>query len=579
MNIVLTWCNLPEKTNQTLRHHLEDDGNINDDFVTLISIIKNDELLKSIGIEYILGSLLIIIIANGDYDSRFRVLLRHASALLSIIWEKFEEFEECLADRLSTEHTETDTSKQTRERLAKTKKIKRYALIGAAGSLGAVLIGLTSGLAAPLVASGIGTITASTAFAGLATTAGSAIFGSVFGVAGGGLASYKMKKRVGAIEEFIVESLSEKKQFSLQCILCVSGWIDGKDKLAFHKPWRHLSMSKEQFTLRYESKYLIDWGSALEYFVSFVVGFAIQRSLMETVLAGVFTAVAWPMVLISSASIIDNPWSVCFSRAAEVGEHLAEVLLSKAHGKRPITLVGFSLGARVIFYCLLAMSKRENSLGIIEDVILLGAPVSASPSQWQKICSVVGGRVINGYCTTDWLLRFLYRTASVQFTIAGTGPVENKHEKKIINFNLSHIIKGHTEYSKKLTEVLNAVGLRVTPLSEASCQDLLEYDEKMSNKDDHISIKANNIDFVNNTYENKSIEKQENIINTNSPIQIKQNLCYLREDESNKTDSFYIYNHKTSNCIENLNQECHIDEFNKKINLNEDEELNNIKKN
>lgn len=101
----------------------------------------------------------------------------------------------------------------------------------------------------------------------------------------------------------------------------------------------------------------------------------------------------------------------------------------------------------------------------------------------------------------------------------------------------------------------------------------------MSNKDDHISIKANNIDFVNNTYENKSIEKQENIINTNSPIQIKQNLCYLREDESNKTDSFYIYNHKTSNCIENLNQECHIDEFNKKINLNEDEELNNIKKN
>lgn len=34
------------------------------------------------------------------------------------------------------------TSKQTRERLAKTKKIKRYALIGAAGSLGAVLIGI-----------------------------------------------------------------------------------------------------------------------------------------------------------------------------------------------------------------------------------------------------------------------------------------------------------------------------------------------------------------------------------------------------------------------------------------------------
>lgn len=54
-------------------------------------------------------------------------------------------------------------------------------------------LGLTGGLAAPLVASGIGTITASSAFAGLATAAGSAIFGSIFGVAGGGLAGYKMK--------------------------------------------------------------------------------------------------------------------------------------------------------------------------------------------------------------------------------------------------------------------------------------------------------------------------------------------------------------------------------------------------
>ena len=108
----------------------------------------------------------------------------------------------------------------------------------------------------------------------------------------------------------------------------------------------------------------------------------------------------------------------------------------------------------------------------MEDVILLGgnfmsfkdflsvkAPVSASPSQWRQICSVVGGRVINGYCQTDWLLRFLYRflqiftnyifekntcsfcsTMSVQFIIAGTGPVENKNERKIVNFNLSHIV-------------------------------------------------------------------------------------------------------------------------------------------
>ena len=38
-----------------------------------------------------------------------------------------------------------------------------------------------------------------------------------------------MKKRVGAIEEFAVETLSEGA--SLRCILAVSGWID-KDTVA-----------------------------------------------------------------------------------------------------------------------------------------------------------------------------------------------------------------------------------------------------------------------------------------------------------------------------------------------------------
>lgn len=52
------------------------------------------------------------------------------------------------------------------------------------------------------------------------------------------------------------------------------------------------------------------------------------------------------------AGAIDNPWSVCQRRSAQVGRHLAEVLLQRQHGRRPVTLIGFSLGARVIYYCL-----------------------------------------------------------------------------------------------------------------------------------------------------------------------------------------------------------------------------------
>jgi hypothetical protein len=53
---------------------------------------------------------------------------------------------------------------------------------------------------------------------------------------------------------------------------------------------------------------------------------------------------------------------VCLRRSTQVGRHLAHVLLSKQHGGRPVTLVGYSLGARVVFYCLKVNSIYLNRL-------------------------------------------------------------------------------------------------------------------------------------------------------------------------------------------------------------------------
>ncbi|EEB10408.1 hypothetical protein Phum_PHUM040020 [Pediculus humanus corporis] len=58
-----------------------------------------------------------------------------------------------------------------------------------------------------------------------------------------------------------------------------------------------------------------------------------------------------------------------------MGKSLAEKLLSRDNYKLPVTLVGFGLGARIIYYCLEEMSTKENSEGIILDVMLFGAPV------------------------------------------------------------------------------------------------------------------------------------------------------------------------------------------------------------
>jgi thioesterase domain-containing protein len=84
---------------------------------------------------------------------------------------------------------------------------------------------------------------------------------------------------------------------------------------------------------------------------------------MQTALAGVLSALAWPIVLVSASSVIDNPWNVMISRSAEVGSELAEVLIQRSQGNRPVTLIGFSLGARVIFHALMALSKKENFRG------------------------------------------------------------------------------------------------------------------------------------------------------------------------------------------------------------------------
>jgi len=39
-----------------------------------------------------------------------------------------------------------------------------------------------------------------------------------------------------------------------------------------------------------------------------------------------------------------------------------------------------------------------GSQGIIEDVVLLGAPVEGETKYWKAITKVVSGRIINGYC-------------------------------------------------------------------------------------------------------------------------------------------------------------------------------------
>ena len=52
-------------------------------------------------------------------------------------------------------------------------------------------------------------------------------------------------------------------------------------------------------------------------------------------------------------------------------------------------------------------------------------------STWHSARSVVGGRFINCYSSSDWLLALLYRSKSYDMSIAGLGPVHLKDSTHI----------------------------------------------------------------------------------------------------------------------------------------------------
>lgn len=417
-------------------------------------ILKDDPLV-------ITQDLLSFSLKDGRYDARARVLICHVTSLLRLPVGELDLLEETFLESLKeTKEEESETAEASRKKRENRKKWKRYLLIGLATVGGGTVIGVTGGLAAPLIAAGAATIIGSAGAAALGSVAGIAVMTSLFGAAGASLTGYKMKKRVGAIEEFTFLPLTEGRQ--LHITIAITGWLASGKYRTFSAPWAALARSCEQYCLAWEAKYLMELGNALETILSGLANIVAQEALKYTVLSGITAALTWPASLLSVANIIDNPWGVCLHRSAEVGKHLAHILLSRQQGRRPVTLIGFSLGARVIYFCLQEMAQEKDCQGIIEDVVLLGAPVEGEAKYWEPFRKVVSGRIINGYSRGDWLLSFVYRTSSVQLQVAGLQPVLLQ-DRRMENVDLSSMVSGHLDYGKKMDIILKAVGIPTKP--------------------------------------------------------------------------------------------------------------------
>lgn len=218
----------------------------------------------------------------------------------------------------------------------------------------------------------------------------------------------------------------------------------------------------DHYTLYWEPEMLEELGSAFRIFATEAVTFSIQQALAHTIMGALLAGLAWPLALTKLGYMVDNPWNNALDRSKMAGLILADTLMNRNLGARPITLVGYSLGARVIFFCLLELA-RVKAYGLIENVVLFGTPVSGTKKEWKECTTVVSGRFVNGYATNDWLLGFLFRTSTAGLgNIAGLRPLLHIEGNRVQNVDCTDLISGHLSYRSAMPKLLKRVGFVVT---------------------------------------------------------------------------------------------------------------------
>ncbi|KAG6919091.1 hypothetical protein DXG01_009344 [Tephrocybe rancida] len=411
----------------------------------------------------VLCDLFLVLIADSVYDARSRVLLETVAFKLGLGWLDLVKFESRVTEALEIqEDVEKMEQKELVEGQQKAQKTKRYVMLGLATLGGGLVIGLSAGLLAPVIGAGLGAALTTIGIGGsagfLAGAAGTAVITTGGVLTGSGIAVRGMAKRTQLVRTFDILPLHNNKRVS--CILTVPGFMTGpQDDVRL--PFSVLDpIVGDVFSVLWEPEMIQETGSALKILTGEVLSQIGLTVLQATVMSAFVAALQWPIILTKLGYLIDNPWNNALDRARGAGRVLADVLIQRHLGVRPITLIGFSLGARVIFYALLELAKQK-ALGIVQDVFLLGATLTASTKTWFEARSVVSGRFVNAYSKNDWVLNYLFRATSGGVgTVAGLRPVLDI--PGLENVDVTDKIAGHMSYRAFMPLILDQLGFPVS---------------------------------------------------------------------------------------------------------------------
>jgi hypothetical protein len=434
--------------------------------------------------------MLLLLLSLEHYIGHSRIMLLHLSSSLHLPLHILTEQEVAVARGL-LEASKPMCGNEEAQKRGDDNKLARRWKVGLAGVAGAAVIGITGGLAAPLVAGAIGTVmgglglgatTAAVLLGGLANSG--VIVGSLFGAYGGRMTGKMMDAYAKEVDDFAFLPLKGSKRDEplpedrrLRITIGISGWLTQKEDII--TPWRALGRESEVFALRWELESLTKLGSSMESVVkSAAWSVAKKEILARTIFASLMDAL-WPIALLDVSKVVDNPFSVAMNRADKAGLVLADALINKAQGERPVTLIGYSLGARLIYSCLMSLAERR-AFGLVESAVLVGTPAPSDAAVWRAMRSLVSGRLVNVYSANDYILAFLYRTSSIQYGVAGIE--EAKDVKGIENVNVSSMVNGHLRYQYLIGTILKKIGLENLDMDEVAREEetlaLLEEQEQ-----------------------------------------------------------------------------------------------------
>jgi len=145
------------------------------------------------------------------------------------------------------------------------------------------------------------------------------------------------------------------------------------------------------------------------------------------------------------------------ARATMTGVLLSDII-ARTKAKTTFSLMGSSLGARVIFTALNGLATRKNAKPKIKDVYLLGGAVDRMDERgWDDAAKAVEGKIYNCYSRNDMVLKVLYRTANAFISNpAGIGNIESNSDK-IENVDVSDLVHGHMQYKENFGQILERI--------------------------------------------------------------------------------------------------------------------------